>query len=218
VFNARVNCNEAYYKGIQHLMTKTAFFIGRVGLEFDDDFYPEDLPQDWCFDHYSSLFKALALSIHTDEDLDHIFETIHNDLGDYFELVLILEESELNDEVQLKQLLASLQKYQENFTLWSQVSSQPKQKCLKLIEHNKVCLQSDIKLKTTYNQCEALGQTLYFSDTAVALLTDLAELESIANSINSTMGILPRATVICASEVGDSLNHMQGLSAILNIE
>ena len=199
-------------------MTKTEFLIGRVGLEFGDDFYPDDLPEDWRFDHYSSLFKALALPVDTDEDLEHIFEAIHDDLGDYFELVLVVEESVLNDAAQLKQLLASLQEYHENFTLWCHVTSQPKPASLKLIESNKVCLQSLVTLKSTLNQCKVLGQTIYYTNTPVLLLSDLTELESISQELLSTMAGLPRATIICASTVGDSLNHMQSISALVNSE
>ena len=211
-----MDCNEAYYKGIQHRMTKTEFLIGRVGLEFGDNFYPDDLPEDWCFDHYSSLFKALALPVDTDEDLDHICKTIHDDLGDYFELVLVVEESVLNDAAQLKQLLASLQEYQENYTLWCHVTSQPKATCLKLIENNKVCLQSSTTLKSTLNQCKVLDQTLHYSDTPVVLLSDLTDLESISQEVITTMEGLPRVTIICASTMGDSLNHMQSISALVN--
>jgi hypothetical protein len=199
-------------------MTKTEFLIGRVGLEFDDDFYPDDLPEDWCFDHYSSLFKALALPVGIDEDLDHIFETIHNDLGDYFELVLIVEEGVLNDATQLKQLLESLQEYQEGFTLWCHVTSQPKPACLKLIESNKVCLQSSEAIKSTLNQTRVLDQNLYYSDTPVLLLSDLTELESISQELLTTMKDLPRVTIICNSTVGDSLDHMQSISALVNSE
>jgi len=199
-------------------MTKTEFLIGRVGLEFGDDFYPDDLPEDWCFDHYSSLFKALALPVDTDEDLDHIVETIHNDLGDYFELVLVVEEGVLNDAVRLKLLLASLLDYQECYTLWCHVTSQPKPACLKLIESNKVCLQSSTTLKSALNQCKLLGQTLYYSDTPVLLLPDLTELERISQEVLTTMQGLPRVTIICASTVGDSLNHMQSISALVNSE
>jgi len=197
-------------------MTKTEFLIGRVGLEFGDDFYPDDLPEDWCFDHYSSLFKALALPVDTDEDLDHICETIHDDLGDYFELVLIVEESVLNDAAQLKHLLASLQEYQENYTLWSRVTSQPKPACLKLIENNKVCLQSSTTLESTLNQRKVFAQTLYYSDTPVLLLSDLTNLELTSQEVLMKMEDLPRVTIICASTVGDSLNHMQSISALVN--
>jgi len=197
-------------------MTKTEFLIGRVGLEFGDDFYPDDLPEDWCFDHYSSLFKALALPVDTNEDLDHICETIHDDLGDYFELVLVVEESVLNDAAQLKQLLVSLQEYQENYTLWCYVTSQLKPACLKLIENNKVCLQSSVTLKCALNQRTILDQTLYYSDTPVLLLSDLSDLGSISQEVLTTMEGLPRATIICASTVGDSLNHMQSISALVN--
>ena len=197
-------------------MTKTEFLIGRVGLEFGDDFYPDDLPEDWCFDHYSSLFKALALPVDTDEDLGHIVETIHDDLGDYFELVLVVEESVLNDAVQLKQLLVSLQEYQENYTLWCHVTSQPKPACLKLIEDNKVCLQSSTTLKSALNQRKVLGQALYYSDTPVLLLSDLTDLKSTSQEVLMAMKDLPRAAIICASTVGDSLNHMQSISALVN--
>jgi len=197
-------------------MTKTEFLIGKVGLEFEDDFYPDDLPEDWYFDHYSNLFKALALPVDTDEDLDHICETIHDDLGDYFELVLVVEESVLNDVNQLKQLLVSLQEYQENYTLWCRVTGQPKPACLKLIENNKVCLQSSVTLKSALNQRKVLGQTLYYSDTPVLLLSDLIDLESISREALTAMKGLPRATIICASTVGDSLNHMQSISVLVN--
>lgn len=218
MFGVKVNCNEAYYKDIQHRMTKTEFLIGRVGLEFDDDFYPDDLPEDWYFDHYSSLFKALALPVDTDEDLDYIFETIYADLGDYFELVLIVEQSVLNDKAQLKQLLASLQDYHESYTLWCNVTSQPESACLKLIEDKKVCLQSSVTLKSPFNQCKVLEQTLYYSDTPVLILPDLTELNSISQELIDSMGHLPKATIICASTVGDTLNHMQSISALVNSE
>jgi len=199
-------------------MTKTEFLIGRVGLEFGDDFYPDDLPEDWFFDHYSSLFKAIALPADTDEDLDHIIETIHDDLGDYFELVLIIDESVLNDETQLKLLLVTLQEYQENFTLWCRVSSQPKSACLKLIKNNKVCLQSSTIFKSTFKQCGVQDQTLHYSDTPVLLLSDLTELETTSQEVLTRMVGLPRATIICASNVGDTLNHMQSISALVNSE
>ncbi|MCS5591504.1 MAG: hypothetical protein NZ775_03145 [Gammaproteobacteria bacterium] len=197
-------------------MTETEFFIGRTGLELDDDWCPDDLPEDWYFDHYSSLFKALALGVDTDEDLDYIFGSIHDDLGDYFELVLTIEESVLNDEAQLKQLLSNLEEYRESFTLWCRVSDQPKPACLKLIENNKLCLQSEIALKSSLNQCKLLGQNLAYSDTPVMILSDLTELESISQELLTTMKDLPRVTIICSSTVGDSFNQMQSISTLIN--
>ena len=199
-------------------MTKTEFLIGRVGLEFGDDFYPDDLPEDWYFDHYSSRFKALALPVDTDEDLEYIFETIHDDLGDYFELVLILEEGNLNDKVKVAQLLSDLEEYRDNVTLWCRVSDQPKSACLKLLESYKLCLQSEQPLKGLLRSCKVLDQSLTFSDTPVLLLEDLAELESISQGLLNSMKDLPRATIICASNVGDSLNHMQSISSLVNPE
>ena len=197
-------------------MTKTEFLIGRIGLEFDDDFYPNELPEDWYFDHYSSRFKALALHIDTDEDLEYIFETIHDDLGDYFELALILEETSLNNEAQLSRLLLDLEEYRDNVTLWCRVSAQPKPASLKLLENYKLCLQSEASLKSQLSSCEVLGQNLAYTDSPVLVLEDLTELELVSNELLKKMKDLPRAIIICASNIGDSLNHMQSISLLIN--
>jgi hypothetical protein len=71
-----------------------------------DDFYPDDLPEDWRFDYYAVPFKALSLAIDTNEDLDQIFEDIKDDdEEEKFILVLTVEESQLTDVKTLKEIL-----------------------------------------------------------------------------------------------------------------
>jgi hypothetical protein len=79
-------------------------------------------------------------------------------------------------------------------------------------------LQSSEAIKSTLNQTRVLDQNLYYSDTPVLLLSDLTELESISQELLTTMKDLPRVTIICNSTVGDSLDHMQSISALVNSE
>jgi hypothetical protein len=44
-------------------MSETEFLIGRSSLDLQDDFYPDDMPSEWRFDYYSTMFKALSLPI-----------------------------------------------------------------------------------------------------------------------------------------------------------
>ena len=53
-------------------MSETEFLIGRSGLNLQDDFYPDDLPNEWRFDYYSTMFKALSLPIDGDEEPDKL--------------------------------------------------------------------------------------------------------------------------------------------------
>lgn len=96
-------------------MSETEFLIGRCGLDLVDDFYPDDLPSEWRFDYYSTLFKALSLPIDTTEDLESIFEELEGSSpeedGEEFELVLTITPQQLLDASTLSTLLDSVAPY-----------------------------------------------------------------------------------------------------------
>jgi hypothetical protein len=120
-------------------MNKTEFLIGRSGLDLQDDFYPDDLPQDWRFDYYAAIFKTLSLPIDTDEDLEQIFSDIEEDDDeDDFTLVLAIKYSQLTDITALKKTLNEVQNYAQNFILFCEVDKTPSKEVMKLLSGYKV--------------------------------------------------------------------------------
>jgi len=106
-------------------MNETEFLIGRSGLNLQDDFYPDDLPSEWRFDYYSTLFKALSLPIDSDEDLDLIFEEL-SDTEEEFELVLSIKQAQLMNAKQLASLLSMWVSISKNLHYFARLTKLPR--------------------------------------------------------------------------------------------
>lgn len=147
-------------------MHATQFLIGQNGLDFQNDFYPDDLPTEWRFDYYTSFFQALSLPIDTLEDLPAIFADLA-DLADLseqpaFSLVLSITARQLTGP-QLPTLLAKLTDYQPYFTLFCSVDSAPSPAVMTLLAGYQLCFSSKQPLKLSLNHAIIDEQHLHFN-------------------------------------------------------
>jgi hypothetical protein len=144
-------------------MSETEFLIGRRGLDLIDDFYPDDLPSEWRFDFYSTLFKALSLPINTKEDLELIFEELE-DSDEEFELVLTIEPHQLLDIKTLSTLLSVVEPYQSWFILSCELNQQPSAEVMALLGAYRVSFQSDTQYDLSLNNKQVMGQYINYSN------------------------------------------------------
>ncbi len=119
------------------------FFIGRYGLDFLDDFYPDDLPKEWRFDYYSNQFNALLLPLDTTEDIEGILEELEED----FHLVFEVSQQDLTDN-KLTEVLA-MSENRDNISFFMQTKSAPSKKTLALFKHYPLSLSSKAELMLT---------------------------------------------------------------------
>ena len=127
--------------------------IGHLDLIFTDDFYPDDLPQEWLFDYYSNEFNALFVTDTASLEKEEILEDIEDD----FCLVLDLNPQNLTWQ-------------HPNIVFWTQCSDL--KIATELTKHKNICIQSDKKLDLNLNfiQIEnkfCKNQFLYFKTQAV---------------------------------------------------
>jgi len=183
-------------------MSETEFLIGRSGLDLQDDFYPEDLPSEWRFDYYSTMFKALSLPIDTDEDLDQIFEDMQ-EAEEEFELVLSIEQSQLINKTQLTSLLSSVSEHQADFTLFCVVDQSPDKAVMDLLTGYHVCFQSTKPLLLDLNEVQINAQTLSFNQTPILYSAEAWDekqmrsyLEDVSNSYYCRIARLLKTRVV----------------------
>lgn len=127
-------------------MSETQFLIGQNGLNFESDFYPDDLPEEWRFDYYATQFKALSLPIDSTQDLPQILAELEHD-DEEFALVLSISYAQLTDTGQLSALLSKVADYQLCFILFCQVDAAPKHSVMDLLAGYRFCFQSKHLLK-----------------------------------------------------------------------
>lgn len=194
-------------------MRKTQFLIGRNGLNFQDDFYPNDLPQEWRFDYYATSFEALCLPIDTDEDLPTILVELRED-GKEFELVLSISDTQLSDIVQLSTLLSSVANYQQFFTVFCQTDTAPAPAVMDLLADYRLCFQSNHPLKLALNQAAANSQYFAFNHYPV-LLVDTPDLQQTRAYLQQIASINTKSILIFRQPSSENLQQMRIVSELL---
>lgn len=195
-------------------MNKTEFLIGRSGLGLQDDFYPDDLPQDWRFDYYAAIFKTLSLAIDTDEDLDQIFEDIQDDEAE-FSLVLTIEQSQLTDIQTLKKLLSVVQAYAKDFILFCEVTKAPSKKIMDVLSDYKVCFQSSKVLKLDLQEAKILGLVLSFNQYPVLYSSQILDEKQMRNYLESIESVSAKTILICKFAERETLDKIRVIAELL---
>lgn len=196
-------------------MSKTEFLIGRSGLDLQDDFYPDDLPEDWRFDYYAALFKTLSLPIDTDEDLEQIFDDIREDEEDEFLLVLTIEESQLTDEATLKALLNDVQDYADDFILFCEVNETPSEAIMTLLSDHKVCFQSKKTLKLKLQTVQVSGLTLSFNQYPVLYSAQEWDEKQMRCYLEGIHNVNTKTILICKFAEREALDKIRIIAELL---
>lgn len=194
-------------------MSKTQFLIGGNGLNFQDNFYPQDLPKEWRFDYYSASFEALCLPIDTAENLPAILTEFCSD-ADEFELVLSINKTQLADTQQLSALLALVADYQAFFTLYCQTNTEPKAAAAALLANYKLCFQSDQKLQLDLNQAFVNQQYFAFNHYPI-FIANSADLPQTKTYLAQTAKIQRKSIVIFNTKTADYLAQTRVISELL---
>ena len=195
-------------------MSETEFLIGRSGLDLQDDFYPEDLPSEWRFDYYSTMFKALSLPIDTDEDLDQIFEDMQ-EAEEEFELVLSIEQSQLINKTQLTSLLSSVSEHQADFTLFCVVDQSPDKAVMDLLTGYHVCFQSTKALLLGLNEVQINAQTLSFNQTPILYSAEAWDEKQMRSYLEDVSSINAKTILICKFAESSALNQIRIIAELL---
>ncbi len=195
-------------------MSETEFLIGRSGLDLQDDFYPDDLPEEWRFDYYATLFKALSLPIDTDEDLDQIFEEIQ-DSEEQFELILSIQYTQLIDAKQLVELLASVEGYRQNFTLFCEVKKPPNQAIMDLLADYQICFQSSKSLKLDLREILVAGQYLSFNQNPVLHVFEVWDEKQMRTYLETVSSTKSKIVLICQFADAETLNKIRVIAELL---
>ncbi|MBA5248445.1 MAG: hypothetical protein FE834_02760 [Gammaproteobacteria bacterium] len=199
-------------------MSKTEFLIGRSGLDLQDDFYPDDLPEDWRFDYYAAIFKTLSLAIDTNEDLEQIFEDIKEDEEgeeNEFVLVLTIEKSQLTDEATLKELLNYVQAYANDFILFCEVDEAPSEAVMALLSAYKVCFQSKKSLKLTLQEVQVSGSTLSFNQYPVLYSAQEWDEKQMRNYLEGIQSVHTKTILICKFAEREALDKIRIIAELL---
>jgi hypothetical protein len=196
-------------------MNKTEFLIGRSGLGLQDDFYPDDLPEDWRFDYYAATFKTLSLAIDTDEDLEQIFEDIKADKEEEFVLILTVEESQLTDAKILKELLSVVQGYKDDFILFCKVSKTPSAAIMQILSAYKICFQSFKALELDLQEVKTLELLLSFNQYPVLYTAMMWDDQEIRHYLESIKDVNTKTILICKFAERETLDKMRIISELL---
>ena len=196
-------------------MSETKFLIGHSGLDMQDDFYPDYLPQEWRFDYYSTMFKSLSLPIDTDEDLDQIFEELES-FEDEFELVLSIEQEQLLDENELNKLLKIVSDYKDQFTLFCEIDKQPNSKIMNALQGYQLCFQSYEELKFDLKNKKSASNQLYFNNLPVYSSSSVAwDDKQIRSYLEEVSSINTRTVLICKHTESETLNKIRIIAELL---
>lgn len=194
-------------------MDKTLFLIGRCGLNLED-FYPEDLPIEWRFDYYSTLFKTLSLPINTDEDLEQIFEECR-DNEEEFELVLSLTPAQLANAKQLKKTLSPHHSERTQFTLFSLLTAPPSKAVMSALKAYQFCFQSPRPLGLGLKEIHLPNQILSFNHTPVLYANELEDELQIRHYLEQISITGTKTLLIFQFAQKDTLNKIRIISELL---
>ena len=195
-------------------MSETEFLIGRHGLSLVDDFYPDDLPSDWRFDYYSTLFKALSLPIDTSEDLELIFEELA-DSDEEFELVLTIKPQQLLDIKALQALLAPVEASQALFILSAELGQAPSAEIMALLEGYRLSFRSTTKYELSLKSKQVMSQYLYYTHLPVFHLQGDGDDRQMRVNVEKIAKINTRTVLICNDAESDALNKLRTIAEIL---
>jgi hypothetical protein len=195
-------------------MNKTEFLIGRYGLDLVDDFYPDDLPREWRFDYYSTLFKTLSLPIDTQEDLDSIFEELE-DSNEEFELVLAIKFAQLTDIKTLKTLLDSVKSHQSMFVLFCELEQQPSVEVMNLLGDYKIAFQSEKPYKLTLKNKQVAGKYLYYTHIPVLYTANIWDEKQMRTYVEQAGVINLRTILICKQAESEALHKIRTVVELL---
>jgi hypothetical protein len=204
-------------------MSKTEFLIGRCGLDLVDDFYPDDIPSEWRFGYYSTLFKALSLPVDTEEDLELIFEELEDstpqegdEKGDEeFELVLTVTPQQLLDTNALSALLGSVAPYRSLFILSCELDQQPSDEVMSLLDTYRVSFQSHNQLQLALNNKQVMGQYLYYTDLPVFHIQGDGDERQMRAKIEGLAKINTQTLLICKDAESEALDKIRTIAEIL---
>ncbi len=202
-------------------MSETQFLIGRSGLDLQDDFYPDDLPSEWRFDYYSTLFKALSLPIDTDEDLEQIFEEIQDgkqepdESEEEFELILSIQYAQLTDAKQLSALLDSVAEYRQNFILFCEVEAAPTPAIMRALEGYQICFQSVKPLKLELKEVLVAGQYLSFNLCPVLHASQVWDEKQMRAYLEEVAVVKTKTILICQFAESETLNKIRIIAELL---
>lgn len=188
-------------------MRKTQFLIGQDGLNFHNDFYPDDLPQEWRFDYYATSFEALSLPIDTDEDLPQILAEL-GDSDEAFELVLSIKYAQLTNTQQRSALLSLVSDYPASFTLFCQVDAAPAPAVMDLLANYRICFASERPLKLALNQAAANAQYFAFNHYPV-LVDDAPEPQKIRAYLQQIKRINTKSILILRTPKSETLRQIR---------
>ncbi|SMN17017.1 hypothetical protein CRYPA_826 [uncultured Candidatus Thioglobus sp.] len=195
-------------------MSETEFLIGRSGLDLVDDFYPDDLPNEWRFDYYSTQFKVLSLPIDTQEDLDSIFEELQ-DSDEAFEMVLSIDAKQLADAVILTELLNSVSEYQSLFVLFCELDKPLSVDIMALLKDYRVAFQSDQLFKLDYKTKQVAGKHLHYSHIPVLYTSSIWNEKQMRTYVEQAAVINTRSILICKNAESEALNKIRVIAEIL---
>ncbi|BBB22992.1 conserved hypothetical protein [Abyssogena phaseoliformis symbiont OG214] len=195
-------------------MNKTEFLIGRSGLDLLDDFYPDDLPNEWRFDYYSTLFKALALKIDTEEDLEQIFTELE-DSDEVFELVISIDQTQLLDATQLASKLKPIHQYQSQFILFCELDEQLNAEIMAVLNGYQLCFQSDKKFKFDLNTKLIANKHLYFNQLPILYTSNVWDEKQIRDFLQDISLINTKTVLICKHAESETLNKIRIIAEIL---
>lgn len=195
-------------------MNKTEFLIGRSGLDLLNDFYPDDLPNEWRFDYYSSLFKALALNIDTEEDLEQILTELEES-DEVFELVIFIEHTQLLDANQLASKLKPIQQYQSQFTLFCELEERPSDEIMAILSGYRLCFQSNKKLKFDLNTKLIANKHLYFNQLPILYTSSVWDEKQMRDFLQDISTINTKVILICRHAESETLNKIRIIAEIL---
>ncbi len=190
---------------------QTQLLIGKYGLDFLDDFYPDDIPKEWRFDYYSDFFSTLLLPIDTNEDIEEICNDAQNN---DFQLVIEINNEHLQDIDKLKKLLSSIYNYKECVILWFELELD--NVIYKLVSDFKIVMQLSNKINNTnLKHKKILNYNIYFNDTPVIVSSLSLEDKEIREFLDKIAKIKQKVIVICRLAESYSLNKAITISELL---
>lgn len=189
---------------------QTEFFIGRYDLDFLDDFYPDDLPQEWRFDFYSNQFNALLLPVDTKEDIEGIFE----ELDDKFQLVFEVSAGDIKSK-KLTHIL-ELAKGKDNIMFWMSTDTKPNIEAIKLFKNYQLTIQSNKVLKIAKFQEYYIHNVYLYSKHCPVVVSSLSLSDSdIKNFLTSIANTKQKTIIICRSAEGGNLERARLISEMM---
>ncbi len=186
--------------------------IGKYGLNFLDDFYPDDIPEEWRFDYYSDFFSTLLLPIDTGEDIEDICNNIDNN---EFQLVIEVNNKYLQDIDKLKDLLSSIAKHKKCIILWLELEDKLDNKIYKLLANFKIVIQVPHKIDIDLMHKKILNYNIYFNDIPVIVSSLSLEDSEIHEFLEKIAKLKQKIIIICRSAESYSLNKAITISKML---